>query len=55
MIRGGYDQTLTLAPCDLRLLCQGSDQNFETSDYNGMTWRIGLLTSTPWCPRLVGG
>lgn len=46
MIRAGYDQTLTLDTCDLRLLYQGADPNFETDNYNAIPWRIGLASST---------
>jgi endo-1,4-beta-xylanase len=47
MIRGGYDQTLTIDPCDLRFLYQGYDSSVSYSDYNATPWRLGLLTGTP--------
>ncbi len=43
-IRAGYDQTLTIDPCDLRFLYQGFDSTVDTSDYNAIPWRLGLLT-----------
>ena len=47
MIRAGYDQTLTIDPCDLRFLYQGFDPAVDTSNYNAIPWRIGLLTQAP--------
>ncbi len=47
MIRAGYDQTLTIDPCNLRLLYQGFDPSVDTSDYNAIPWRLGLLTAVP--------
>lgn len=45
LIRSSFDQTMTLDICDLRLLYQGADPNFETDDYNAIPWRIGLATA----------
>jgi endo-1,4-beta-xylanase len=47
MIRGGYDQTLAIDPCDLRFLYQGYDSSVSYSDYKAIPWRLGLLTRTP--------
>ncbi len=47
MIRAGYDQTLTIDPCDLRFLYQGFDPSVSTRDYNAIPWRLGLLTHLP--------
>jgi hypothetical protein len=44
MIRAGYDQALTIDPCDLRFLYQGFDPAADTSNYNAIPWRLGLLT-----------
>jgi endo-1,4-beta-xylanase len=44
-IRSGYDQNLTLSPCDMRYLYQGKDPN-AGGDYNSLPWRLALLTQT---------
>jgi endo-1,4-beta-xylanase len=47
LVRAGYDQSLTLDPCDLRFLYQGFDPNSDTTNYNAIPWRLGLLTKVP--------
>ncbi len=47
MIRAGYDQTLTVDPCDLRWLYQGFDPTVDTTNYNAIPWRLALLTRVP--------
>lgn len=45
MIRAGYDQTLTIDPCGLRFLFQGTDPTADTGgNYNRIPWHLGLLT-----------
>jgi endo-1,4-beta-xylanase len=47
MVRGGYDETLAIDPCNMRYLFQGADPNANTGgDYNKIPWRLGLLTQT---------
>jgi endo-1,4-beta-xylanase len=46
MIRAGYDQTLTIDTCSLQYLYQGFDPAAPTNPYNGIPWRLGLLTKT---------
>jgi endo-1,4-beta-xylanase len=43
MIRAGYDQTLTVSPCNIQYLYQG-DAPGSYSNYNAIPWRIGLVT-----------
>ena len=46
MIRDGYDETLTIDPCQMKYLYQGFDPAANTSVYNDIPWRLGLLTQT---------
>jgi endo-1,4-beta-xylanase len=47
LIRAGYDQTLTIDACDLRFMYQGYAPSVDSSDYNAIPWRLGLLTLAP--------
>jgi hypothetical protein len=44
MIRAGYDETMVIDACQLQYLYQGFDPATDTSNYNKIPWRIGLLT-----------
>jgi hypothetical protein len=44
LIRSGYDETLELDPCRLAFLFQSFDANADTSEYNRIPWKLGLLT-----------
>jgi endo-1,4-beta-xylanase len=47
MIRSGYDETLTIDTCHLQYLYQGSDPSAPNdAGYNGIPWKLGLLTKT---------
>lgn len=43
MIRAGYDQTLTIDPCNLSYIFQGFAPTADTSVYNSIPWQLGLL------------
>lgn len=42
MIRSGYDEKMTINPCDLQFLYQGVDPK-STAGYTGLPYRLGLL------------
>jgi endo-1,4-beta-xylanase len=44
LIRSGYDETLELDPCNLQFLFQSFDAGSDTSEYNRIPWKLGLLT-----------
>jgi hypothetical protein len=44
MIRAGYDETMAIDGTSLRYLYQGFAPSANTSDYNAIPWRLGLLT-----------
>lgn len=46
MIRDGYDQHLTVDPCNLQYLYQGFDPASDGLPYNSLPWKLGLLTKT---------
>jgi len=44
LIRDGYDETLEVAPADLRFLFQGvTDEAMAGKPYGQIPWRLGLL------------
>ena len=45
MIRAGYDQTLTISPCNIQYLYQGYAPG-SYSSYNAIPWRLGMATQT---------
>jgi endo-1,4-beta-xylanase len=45
MIRAGYDQTLTISPCNMQYLYQGHNPS-ATGSYNSLPWVLGLVTQT---------
>ncbi len=48
MVRAGHDETLSVEPCNLQYLFQGTDPAAPTGgDYNKIPWHLGLLTQTP--------
>jgi endo-1,4-beta-xylanase len=46
MIRAGHDESLTIDACKLQYIFQGFDPAANTSDYNKIPWKLGLLTLT---------
>lgn len=47
MLRFDYDETMTIDTCQLQYLYQGTDPNAPNdAGYNGIPWRLGLLTKT---------
>ncbi|WP_329072303.1 non-reducing end alpha-L-arabinofuranosidase family hydrolase [Streptomyces sp. NBC_01429] len=49
LIRTGYDQTMEIDPCDLRLLYQGVDPGSTNVPYSQLPYQLGLLTQTNPC------
>jgi Glycosyl hydrolase family 62 len=47
LLRDGYDETLTVDPCNLRFLYQGYDPARGTTDYSQLPWRLALLRLAP--------
>ncbi|MEI8631287.1 non-reducing end alpha-L-arabinofuranosidase family hydrolase [Vibrio sp. PP-XX7] len=46
MIRDGYDQTLTINPCEMKYLYQGRDPDSDGMAYDDLPYKIGLLEAT---------
>jgi hypothetical protein len=44
MIRAGYDETMVIDGTKLQYLCQGFAPGADTSSYNAIPWKLGLLT-----------
>jgi hypothetical protein len=47
LLRDGYDETLTVDPCNLQLLYQGFDPARNTTDYSQLPWQLALLRLAP--------
>jgi endo-1,4-beta-xylanase len=45
IVRSGYDETMTISPCNLRYLFQGRDP-YSTAGTALLPWKLGLLTQT---------
>jgi len=49
LLRDGYDETLTVDPCNLQFLFQGYDPSRGSTDYSQLPWQLGLL----WMPGVA--
>jgi hypothetical protein len=47
LLRDGYDETLTVDPCNVRFLYQGFDPARNTADYSQLPWQLALLRPAP--------
>lgn len=47
MLRDGYDETLTIDPCNLHYLYQGASPFGQSATYDQIKWKLGLLSQTP--------
>jgi hypothetical protein len=45
VLRSSYDETMKIDACHLQFLYQGFDPTADTSNYNAIPWKIGLLTA----------
>jgi hypothetical protein len=43
MIRAGYDETLTINPCNMQFLYQGVDPASSMKNYTNLPYRLGLI------------
>jgi hypothetical protein len=46
MLRDGYDETLTIDPCNLHYLYQGVSPFGNKPDYSQLPWKLALLSQT---------
>lgn len=52
LLRSGYDERMTVRPCDMQLLFQGRDPDDTPEDYSQLPYGLGLLTQGPSDPNI---